>query len=133
MLGNVAEWVEDCYIAYGKTALTDGGALSLEYCGTRVVRGGSWDSNPRSVRAAYRGGFGPRTALDVIGFRVVRTAAPQRGARPCPDNLFGCAPKPNPPNPYDNFGFAPNHFENPLENIPDTAKPPPPAVNLLAF
>jgi sulfatase modifying factor 1 len=51
MLGNVWEWTGD-----------------LEGS-NRVIRGGSWDSDARPVRAAYRLWSGPAGRLDYLGFR----------------------------------------------------------------
>ncbi|MEO0949383.1 MAG: SUMF1/EgtB/PvdO family nonheme iron enzyme, partial [Cyanobacteria bacterium J06641_5] len=37
----------------------------------RVVRGGSWYSNPRICRSACRDDFNPGFRFNLIGFRVV--------------------------------------------------------------
>jgi formylglycine-generating enzyme required for sulfatase activity len=73
MLGNVAEWVEDCYDenAYS-TASSDARAQTVAGCGTRVVRGGSWKNNPNLVRSASRNAAQPDTREEQIGFRVAR-------------------------------------------------------------
>ncbi len=42
MLGNVWEWVEDCYNANYKGAPMDGRVWTGGACGSRVMRGGSW-------------------------------------------------------------------------------------------
>lgn len=52
MLGNVWQWTSDNYDA-----------------NTKVVRGGSWDFNSRSVRASDRGGVVPAYRNSDIGFR----------------------------------------------------------------
>jgi formylglycine-generating enzyme len=54
MLGNVWEWVEDCWNANYLGAPTDGTAWTKGECGRRVARGGSWASNPRDVRSGFR-------------------------------------------------------------------------------
>jgi formylglycine-generating enzyme required for sulfatase activity len=72
MLGNVAEWVEDCYVKNYSDAPIDGSAVTAQQCAARVIRGGSWDSSPRDVRAAYRYFYSPGGRLDDIGFRLVR-------------------------------------------------------------
>jgi formylglycine-generating enzyme required for sulfatase activity len=64
MLGNVAEWVEDCY------------EKSSEFCERRVVRGGSWNRLPRNTRAAYRGSSLPGARTYGTGFRPVRFLGP---------------------------------------------------------
>ena len=74
MLGNVAEWVEDCWHDSYRGAPSDGRAwTSGGNCGRRALRGGSWRGNRRGLRAAGREGHGVRTRDNVIGFRVART------------------------------------------------------------
>ena len=70
MLGNVAEWTHDWYAPYTGAA-TDpaGGPAGSE----RVYRGGSWDSDPRGVRAAFRSSFEPTFDTGRIGFRLARS------------------------------------------------------------
>jgi formylglycine-generating enzyme required for sulfatase activity len=73
MLGNVWEWVEDCWNETYSGAPVDGRAWSSGNCGRRVLRGGSWGSDPRLVRAADRDGDTTAIRIDIIGFRVART------------------------------------------------------------
>jgi hypothetical protein len=40
--------------------------------GDRVIRGGSWNSNARNVRAANRNGNDPGNSNDNLGFRLLR-------------------------------------------------------------
>lgn len=76
MLGNVSEWVQDCWHDNYTHAPTDGSAW-LEAnggdCNRRVVRGGSWFTNPLFLRSAYRddGGFTAHTNI-YMGFRIAR-------------------------------------------------------------
>jgi formylglycine-generating enzyme required for sulfatase activity len=71
--GNVLEWCADYWHenyegapANGE-AWIEGGDLSR-----RIVRGGSWDSDPRLCRAAYRNWYEPDGFIDFsLGFRVV--------------------------------------------------------------
>ncbi len=92
MLGNVAEWCEDCWNANYTGAPADASAWLSGNCDRRVLRGGHWASDaegvrtgitPRSLRAASRAAGPPPTdrmrrlfnlgSRDVvIGFRVVR-------------------------------------------------------------
>jgi formylglycine-generating enzyme required for sulfatase activity len=76
MLGNVWEWVEDCYHENYAQAPTDGSAWLTGDCSLRVVRGGSWLSEPQNLRVANR----YRNSRDVrysdVGFRVARTLGP---------------------------------------------------------
>jgi formylglycine-generating enzyme required for sulfatase activity len=63
MLGNVVEWVEDCWHESYRSAPPDG-AEWLEAnegdCSRRVLRGGSWSNGPVDVRSAYRNRSSPR-------------------------------------------------------------------------
>lgn len=69
-LGNVYEWCRDSPRHYTTTNIID----PCEMCGgDRVIRGGSWYSLARFVRAAYRYGLGPGHACDDLGFRLCRT------------------------------------------------------------
>ena len=70
--GNVFEWVEDCWNGSYAEAPADGRAWVSGDCSVRVVRGGSWLRNPRSLRAAYRIGSRAEDPYR-YGFRVVRT------------------------------------------------------------
>ncbi len=73
MHGNIFEWVQDCYNdkAYA-TAPTDGSAAPDEPNCNRVLRGGSWQSNARATRAAFRNAMFPAYRLNGYGFRVAR-------------------------------------------------------------
>ena len=74
--GNVWEWVEDCWNGNYEGAPTDGTAWTKGNCDTRVVRGGSWDDDPRYLRSAFRSG-GPSGNRDInVGFRVARSLTP---------------------------------------------------------
>jgi len=42
----------------------------------RVVRGGSWNSDPQVLRSAWRSGLTPGLRYDGLGFRVGRTLTP---------------------------------------------------------
>jgi formylglycine-generating enzyme required for sulfatase activity len=68
--GNVYDWVEDCYHDNYNGAPSDGSAWTAGECTYRVLRGGSWYSNPPNLRAAYRDNGNPRNRLNFRGFRV---------------------------------------------------------------
>ena len=74
--GNVWEWVWDWYGEYQE-------APAKDYAGPtrgreRVVRGGSFNSEPWGLRSSYRDVDLPSDAFGVIGFRCAR------GSRPSP-------------------------------------------------
>jgi len=72
MHGNVWEWVEDCYHDDYEGAPVDGGAWTAGSCGTRVVRGGSWNNSPALLRAAKRLGATTVDRNYILVFRVGR-------------------------------------------------------------
>ena len=77
MLGNVPEWVADCWhdnyaqAPPNGTSWTRGGD-----CSRRVVRGGSWGRDPLGLRSAERGPTA-RVGARFFGFRVARTLGAQ--------------------------------------------------------
>jgi formylglycine-generating enzyme required for sulfatase activity len=73
MLGNVWEWVADCYNAGYAVAPTDGSAWSAGDCSRRIFRGGSWYSNPGDVRLAQRDSDIETAAFNDLGFRLARS------------------------------------------------------------
>ena len=72
MHGNVWEWVEDCYHDDYQGAPVDGAAWALAGCNTRVVRGGSWNDDPRNLRSAERERDIVFDRGSGLGFRVAR-------------------------------------------------------------
>ena len=74
MLGNAIEWVEDCWHEDYRGAPSDGKAWTVGGdCGRRVLRGGSWYSNPRFLRSAARDWYSTANRAYGAGFRVART------------------------------------------------------------
>jgi formylglycine-generating enzyme required for sulfatase activity len=72
--GNVWEWVEDCWHETYNGAPTDGASwVSGGDCSRRVLRGGSWSSRPRLLRAADRNWNTTDIRSFSLGFRVART------------------------------------------------------------
>ena len=71
VLGNVWEWVEDCWNGSYRGAPSDGSAWESGECSQRVLRGSSWINwFPRSATRA----LSPAVNRDgLIGFRVART------------------------------------------------------------
>ncbi len=76
MHGNVWEWVQDCWTGSYAGAPSDGSAWEREYCGRRVLRGGSWFNKPRDIRAANRVSDISGYRFSDSGFRVARTLTP---------------------------------------------------------
>lgn len=72
ILGNVYEWCGDVYRSYNNDAAGPHAA------GNRVVRGGSWFSDARYVRAAYRFTDHPGYRNVDFGFRLARDADPDK-------------------------------------------------------
>ena len=68
--GNVWEWVEDCWHGNYEGAPADGSAWTTGDCKYRVLRGGSWNSDPQDLRAAFRNNCVPVNRDDNRGFRV---------------------------------------------------------------
>ena len=76
VLGNVWEWTEDCWNNSYAGAPSDGSAWEYGECSERVLRGGSWDSEPSVLRAAVRFWNSTGDRNYNVGFRVARTLAP---------------------------------------------------------
>jgi len=74
MIGNVWEWVEDCYQDSYTGAPTDGSARTSGSCERRVLRGGSWYSDPGNARSAERLWNTPAVRQGSFGFRLARGA-----------------------------------------------------------
>lgn len=70
--GNVAEWVQDCYVNTFADAPKDGSAVSTSNC-QRVIRGGSWKGTSSDLRIANRSRLAASTRDTSIGFRVAVT------------------------------------------------------------
>jgi formylglycine-generating enzyme required for sulfatase activity len=76
LLGNVAEWVQDDY-GEGTYGLSSGprtdpaahltGVASVD----KVIRGGSWASRAKDVRASMRGRQAPAARTVFVGFRCI--------------------------------------------------------------
>jgi formylglycine-generating enzyme required for sulfatase activity len=76
LLGNVFEWVEDCWHPDYNGAPRDGSARLDGDCKEHELRGGSWFSAPRFVNASYRNRFETDYRSSAVGFRLVREIAP---------------------------------------------------------
>lgn len=72
IIGNVAEWVEDCYSDDYEALPADGSAIQNSYCRKRVARGGHWSSPAWQLRSSHRHAFPTGERRATLGFRVVR-------------------------------------------------------------
>ena len=72
VLGNVWEWVQDCWHEDYSGAPSDTSAWEHAGCGKRVVRGGSRYVGLRGIRSAHRSQYAPATRNQNTGFRVAR-------------------------------------------------------------
>lgn len=75
MLGNVWEWVGDCWNDSHEAGDPHVARFSGD-CSRRVIKGGSWISIERLVRIAARGADKPVSRTIGTGFRVVRELEP---------------------------------------------------------
>lgn len=72
MLGNVSEWVEDCWHENYRRAPADGEAWVNPGCKQRVVRGSAWLSSADQSRASFRMPMDASDGNARLGFRVIR-------------------------------------------------------------
>lgn len=76
MLGNIWEWVEDCWNEFYRRAPADGSAWRAGMTEAHVLRGGSWCDPARLVRAAARNRHGHDFRCNDYGFRIALDLAP---------------------------------------------------------
>lgn len=77
ILGNVAEWTQDCWHDHYNNAPNDGSAWLEKRggdCDFRVIRGSSWLHSPRSLRSAHRDWAPTNVAVNLLGFRIARSS-----------------------------------------------------------
>lgn len=72
LIGNVSEWVEDCWHDSYRRAPGNGRAWINPGCAERVVRGGSWASTLEQSRSAFRLQVPAGLSSARVGFRVAR-------------------------------------------------------------
>ena len=69
MAGNVAEWVADWHLRGYYQAAPEKNPTGPDSGDGRVLRGGSWRSDPRFLRTSYRDLWHPEGTHPKIGFR----------------------------------------------------------------
>ena len=74
MSGNVWEWVQDCWNESYQGAPSNRKPWQVENCTRRVLRGGSWNNSPVSLRSTDRGRSTATNRDNYTGFRLARTA-----------------------------------------------------------
>lgn len=72
MAGNAAEWVADCWSDSYRATPRDGSAFTTPGCRERVLRGGSFNNDPRYLRSAARFKYDADVRFYTNGFRLVR-------------------------------------------------------------
>ena len=72
MQGNAAEWVADCWNDSFRAAPADGSVWDKPRCQERVLRGGSFNNDPRYLRSASRFKYDFDVRFYSNGFRVAR-------------------------------------------------------------
>jgi len=75
MLGNVWEWIADCWTPNYVDTPANGAARTDGDCRRRVMRGGSWQNVDWGTRASFRGWNGSMGRTNHIGFRVARSSS----------------------------------------------------------
>ena len=73
MLGNVGQWIADCWNKDYRGAPAHGRAWLRGDCTRRISRGGSWEDYPNNVRAGYRDRDLAAFREADNGFRVARS------------------------------------------------------------
>ncbi len=76
MLGNVSEWVADCWHPDYRRAPSDGSVWQGGDCAQHEMRGGSWFTPPANVSVAARSHFATDYRSNSAGFRLVREFSP---------------------------------------------------------
>jgi formylglycine-generating enzyme required for sulfatase activity len=72
MIGNVWEWVADCFTTSKIGRPKDQRPWVWQDCGDRALRGGGWITGPERSRSAYPAGDPPDDRYNFLGFRVAR-------------------------------------------------------------
>lgn len=81
MIGNVSEWVEDCWHENYRRAPASGEAWVNPGCRQRVLRGSSWLAALGQSRSSFRAPADADDTNPLVGFRVVRDRQAQATSR----------------------------------------------------
>ncbi len=73
IIGNVAEWVADCYHATRDVLAEASTPIVTDGCSRRIVKGGSWGTLAHNLRIAERVPYSPTHRDDSVGLRVAKT------------------------------------------------------------
>jgi formylglycine-generating enzyme required for sulfatase activity len=73
MVGNVEQWIADCWNRGYSQAPADGSAWLSGECSKHVIRGGGWPTIPFALRSADRSVARTGERTSYTGFRVART------------------------------------------------------------
>ena len=76
MVGNIREWVQDCWNTTYNGAPIDGSPWEDGDCTIRGARGGTWGSGAESSRIAARSAWEPDRQENYLGFRLAKTIEP---------------------------------------------------------
>jgi formylglycine-generating enzyme required for sulfatase activity len=76
MLGNVFEWVQDCWNPDYRGAPAGGSAWLTGDCTQHGLRGGSWFTSPSLVAVSSRNRFEETYRSNTVGLRLVREIQP---------------------------------------------------------
>lgn len=77
LLGNAFEWVSDCWTEGNNDIPADGTARLTDDCAKRVLRGGSWFSQPDYVKFGFQNRFDGDIRASTFGFRIARGLDPE--------------------------------------------------------
>jgi formylglycine-generating enzyme required for sulfatase activity len=72
MLGNVSEWVADCWNDSPISLSLGAAKRETGDCTRRVIKGGSWFLDASQARSSYRSKMSGRSRSATIGFRIIR-------------------------------------------------------------